>query len=123
MTEPVVVAAMIGGVFTMAGSVLAIVISVLNRRDTAAQAGSSAAVATAQNSLIERLQADQRRNDEQTQGLRAELVEAMARVDALESSDGEKDARILVLTQWGTWSTEDPPRTPPAWRQEGGGLT
>lgn len=112
MTEPVVVAAMIGGVFTMAGSVLAIVISVLNRRDTAAQAGSSAAVATAQNSLIERLQTDQQRNDRRTQ-------ELQARVDALEVADGEKDARIIVLTQWGTWSTEDPPRTPPAWRREG----
>lgn len=111
MSEPIVVAALIAGTFTLAGSVLAVIIAVLNRRDNAAQAAAQAATAAAQNSLIERLQVDQGRSDMVTARLQS-------RVDALEVADGEKDARIVVLTSWGTWSTEDPPRTPPAWRRE-----
>lgn len=113
MTEPIIIAALIAGTFTLAGSVLAIVIAVLNRRDNAAQAAAHAAVADAQNKLIERLQVDQGRSDLQTTRLQE-------RVDRLEDADGEKDARITVLTEWGRWSTEPTPRTPPAWRSEEG---
>lgn len=111
MTEPIVVAAIIAGVFTLSGSILAIIMTVLNRRDAAAQAAAHAAVVTGQNLLIERLQADQQRGDRVSEGLQT-------RVTTLERIDGEKDARIVVLTEWGRWSTESPPRTPPAWRRE-----
>lgn len=48
--------------------------------------------------------------------LQAEVTRLDGRVKDLEKSDGEKDARIMVLTTWGSLTTEPIPRTPPPWR-------
>lgn len=119
MSDPIIVAAIIGGIFTLTASAAAIIIAMLSRRDAAAQAAAHSTVADAQNALIGRLQVDQAHSDAVITRGRAEISELRTRVDHLEEADGEKTARIHVLTEWGRWSTDPTPRTPPAWRQEG----
>lgn len=66
--------------------------------------------------FMERLQAD-------ITAERAERIRLGDRVDSLEKINGslveelqDRDAHIIVLTEWGMLSMETVPRTPPPWR-------
>jgi hypothetical protein len=66
--------------------------------------------------FLERVQAD-------VAAERAERIRLGDRVESLEKINGnlldelqDRDAHIIVLTQWGMMTEELPPRTPPNWR-------
>jgi hypothetical protein len=65
---------------------------------------------------LEALEADRDADAELIKAQAAQLVEYQGRLAELERHEREKDAYILILTNWGTNSTEAPPRTPPPWR-------
>lgn len=116
--DPVIVAALITGVLAIGPAIAALVVGILGRRDNTSRAELHARVVDGQNQLIGRLQADQVRNDGRIDELSRELRSEQARVDALEKSANSDAARIVELTQWGTWSNDEPPRTPPPWTRD-----
>jgi hypothetical protein len=65
---------------------------------------------------LESLETDRDSDAKLIKAQAAELLELRARTADLEKHDRDRDAYIIVLTQWGMNSNEAPPRTPPPWR-------